>query len=840
MELGMEARRRRTSGWPGGQDAHLPFASPASTVPMSRARTSSAPQRGQIETAAGPACKTGSTSSPVRIPPPAAIARKMSASSLARSGVAAASTDPTPRGFGSSSNRGLGHGGMRRTPSTAALKDNAGPTAAPPEAVTSDAGFAANRCARACASRPSTAGKQRPSTASSPFLASTFNTSKLESMSTQRKRPGSSTRLTADTFQFDSNLAERLRGRINARLKAARDPQSTALSANKDSRPTSLRRKDSTMWPSPGRAVSSSPSSQRARPSLSPQPPKCEVRAGYSKNRCLPPPPSVPAPTQWALQAACGSTHQATGSASAQANPSQRRSLRSLSPPHSVIVNKSTEPASMVEASEDVPPAGSTPPPSSSNSSSACGHTPHDSSSPAKPGEDELRVCSDIFEEVIRRNSEFGPTLRQVKDVYDAYLRRAQPSESPLGILPAAPGMTPCQAELERENRELRALTARLQSQLNAAERRERHAEDQEQLRPSQHGARQSYTPENASEQHPQALLGTQPSGGAAYCWGGGIHAGRVEIQLAEAATGTAMPGTAAHVWDGGIHAGPSDARQEPCLSRTQSGTHFSTLANPGNALQAWSAHEDVHDLGQLTTQALSAHEEDCGTRARAPHVSLQQGIQLKDDRWARRILERAGCGDVLSSPTTPRSSSWSSSSSRSSEGSSSCRSGTENASAEPSPAFDGLVAPRWGYELCGAGLPVGIAAVPRAATPKKPVLVPRLDLSGLAASVTDDSDGDPGSAGIPDGSRPPDCEESSFTGPDSLMSNVWCTGGDTSPHAELLTHGSRSTVSTRAASTPPCNMGTNSPKYNTVAPPCNMAKILAPSNVQPQMTKLA
>mmetsp|Transcript_32935 Transcript_32935/g.87610 ORF Transcript_32935/g.87610 Transcript_32935/m.87610 type:complete len:665 (+) Transcript_32935:443-2437(+) len=37
-----------------------------------------------------------------------------------------------------------------------------------------------------------------------------------------------------------------------------------------------------------------------------------------------------------------------------------------------------------------------------------------------------LRVYSDIFEEVISRDEQFGPTLRQVKNVYDTFLQQAQ------------------------------------------------------------------------------------------------------------------------------------------------------------------------------------------------------------------------------------------------------------------------------------------------------------------------------------------------------------------------------------------------------------------------------
>mmetsp|Transcript_132429 Transcript_132429/g.330253 ORF Transcript_132429/g.330253 Transcript_132429/m.330253 type:complete len:937 (+) Transcript_132429:917-3727(+) len=117
-------------------------------------------------------------------------------------------------------------------------------------------------------------------------------------------------------------------------------------------------------------------------------------------------------------------------------------------------------------------------------------------------GRERLKVYSDIFEEVILRDEMFGPTLRKVKNVYDAFLLQVSTGISAVEHHPAAvggggahptqakaPTPTPpltrrtagicaqggstvaeegesVEARLERENRELRLLTERLRREL--------------------------------------------------------------------------------------------------------------------------------------------------------------------------------------------------------------------------------------------------------------------------------------------------------------------------------------------------------------------------------------
>lgn len=142
---------------------------------------------------------------------------------------------------------------------------------------------------------------------------------------------------------------------------------------------------------------------------------------------------------------------------------------------------------------------------------------------PALPpfGDDTLRVYSDIFEDVISKDESFGPTLRKVKTVYDAFLKQVAslghttpgaartphgkghdsgsatptPPLAPWGLSPGGdhrvapggrlepvgPGPGPDSgqgseelSQLRRENRELKALVKRLRQDLEVVEDRAR------------------------------------------------------------------------------------------------------------------------------------------------------------------------------------------------------------------------------------------------------------------------------------------------------------------------------------------------------------------------------
>jgi len=72
---------------------------------------------------------------------------------------------------------------------------------------------------------------------------------------------------------------------------------------------------------------------------------------------------------------------------------------------------------------------------------SSCGGTAPTQVAAAFPLDDELRACSDMFEDIISRDRQFGPELRRVKMVYDRKLQQAATS-APLAQ-PVRSSMTP-------------------------------------------------------------------------------------------------------------------------------------------------------------------------------------------------------------------------------------------------------------------------------------------------------------------------------------------------------------------------------------------------------------
>jgi len=69
-------------------------------------------------------------------------------------------------------------------------------------------------------------------------------------------------------------------------------------------------------------------------------------------------------------------------------------------------------------------------------------------------GEESLKACSDIFDDIIARDEQFGPALQKVKTIYDAFLQKV--------IAPSAPAAESSKVSLDshtslqRENEDLR------------------------------------------------------------------------------------------------------------------------------------------------------------------------------------------------------------------------------------------------------------------------------------------------------------------------------------------------------------------------------------------------
>eukprot|EP00929_Paragymnodinium_shiwhaense_P071017 TRINITY_DN36081_c0_g1_i1.p1 TRINITY_DN36081_c0_g1~~TRINITY_DN36081_c0_g1_i1.p1 ORF type:complete len:642 (+),score=138.80 TRINITY_DN36081_c0_g1_i1:152-2077(+) len=94
-------------------------------------------------------------------------------------------------------------------------------------------------------------------------------------------------------------------------------------------------------------------------------------------------------------------------------------------------------------------PAGGGPSPKAVSTSTQVPTTPTRSASSRSPtpppvpaiGDEELKVCSEIFEEIIRRDAQFGSALRKVKNVYDAFVRQQGSQASSRAALAASPSL---------------------------------------------------------------------------------------------------------------------------------------------------------------------------------------------------------------------------------------------------------------------------------------------------------------------------------------------------------------------------------------------------------------
>jgi len=394
--------------------------------------------------------------------------------------------ETTPRGFGSSMPRGLTQqqSPLRRTLSAASMKKERSASvrrllaaepmsgiAAPAPVLGGQAGTGGPPGAGRSSSSAAVARQRSTSTVLGGFsgaLPQPVGASELGSGA--RKKHSFIGRMAGEALQIEAGIAERLRERIRSRLAGAcgagdHVPQPAAASsgARRNSRGTATASNrwcssTSTRHSPPPRRPSTSPSQLGLQgsggscgsgagappPAFGSPPPSS---SGTGGGRSLPPAPGSsqqaapvpvlssqtrvlpPAPASGlqmaSLPAAPPAATRGTSPALSASKHRSGEALRSLSPapPRSSL-------GRLHDSSGAGPSRGSTTMPANSReggSQSSAGRVSSAAALPPPPtfGDEALQMSSELFEEVISRDEQFGETLRSVKTVYDAYLRQA-------------------------------------------------------------------------------------------------------------------------------------------------------------------------------------------------------------------------------------------------------------------------------------------------------------------------------------------------------------------------------------------------------------------------------